>query len=135
MTTPTEELDAQMEELAAEGITTASQFAAYLNAKNTSSSGLFKLVEDADHWARSDAHTARDLAMLLDMSSFSDSYKDRNHFRPRNWTYDDAMRWMETTFAHPEEPLSDQTPDDYDPVWTDSLPSVEITQDCDFDFV
>lgn len=130
MTTPTENLDAQMAELAEEGIETAEQFAKYLNEKNANNGGLFKLVEDGEHWAKfSNIHTARELAVMLDMSSFSDCYKDRHHFRPRNWSYDDAMLWMGLReFFHGDEPEIE------DDVGFGSLPEYEITPDCDFSF-
>jgi len=97
MTTPTEKLNAQIATLAENGITTASQYAGFLNREAGES--LFRVTEDADFWADAGIHTARELAVSLDMSAFSDCYKEENGFRPRGWEYDDAMRWMDSHFA------------------------------------
>lgn len=98
MTTPTQKLDAKIAELAASGITTSSQYAAFLN-REAGEENSFRVTEDADFWADLGIQTARDLAVSLNMSNFSDCYKEENGFRPRGWTYDDAMQWMDRHFA------------------------------------
>ena len=97
MTTPTQKLDALVSDLAAAGITTAAEYAVLLNEERDDPT--FRLIEDSDYWSNLGIHTARELVVSLDMSSFSDCYKEENGFRPRGWEYDDAMRWMDRHFG------------------------------------
>lgn len=97
MTTPTQKLNAEIAALASNGITTASEYAGFLNQEAGES--LFRLTEDADFWAAQGIHTARELAVSLNMSAFSDCYKEENGFRPRGWDYDRAMKWMDSHFG------------------------------------
>lgn len=97
MTTPTQKLDTFIATLAEQGITTAAQCASKFNEE--ADDNAFRLVEDSDHWSNLGIHTARELIVSLDMSSFSDCYKEENGFRPRGWEYDRAMRWMDRQFG------------------------------------
>ena len=54
--------------------------------------------------------TAQDVADYLDMSTFSDWYKDVNGFRPRGYTLEEARDWMDRERANPT-PLDE---DDFD---------------------
>jgi len=59
---------------------TASQYAAEINAKHNA---IFKMVEDAAHWASMGVHSGEELRRFLAISEYEDSYKETRGFRPR----------------------------------------------------
>ena len=60
---------------------TASQYAIQINAKNPNS--IFRLVEDAAHWAAMGVKTGEELRRFLAIAEYEDSYKETRGFRPR----------------------------------------------------